>query len=290
MEPVVEKVRLETDMDSEISLKTFVECEVVHQIQIPAVAPVASTAVEGNGQSAASMAAQCSPVEAANLVEHLVAVEVVQMTLARDRDYTEGEVSDDDWLRTRVDEEYQGAYTGLDVHNRRTRVEVDTETEDRDIETEGGNVSVSGQAMEIGLIEDWVASVATSDVAEHPSVEQPDQGGSGVAPVEPAGMGEGDADTVVENHIEDWAEEGMKKVAVVAGKMYVEGAVAVDSAMIDEKTVDGVVVKGVEPQLGAETVGNAASHRRAGQGLLGYLEQSFPDQIPRRAAENLDFR
>jgi len=154
MELLVEKVRLGMDMDSEISPKMFVECEVVHQIRIQVVVPAASTAVEGNERSAASMVGQCNHVEVANLAEHLVEAEAVQMTLARDRDDTAVAVSDDGWLRTRADEEYPGACTGLDVHNRHTRVGVDTETEDRDIEIEEENASVSRQVMEIGLIED----------------------------------------------------------------------------------------------------------------------------------------
>jgi len=291
MEPLVEKVRLGMDTDSEISPKMFVEREVVHQIQI-LVAPEASTAVEGNGRSAASVVAQCNPVEVANLAEHLVEAEVVQMIPPRDRDYTAEAVSDDGWLRTRVDEEYPGACTGLDVHNRRTRVGVDTENEDRDIGIEEENVSVSRRVMEIGLIEDWAASVAPeSDEAEGPFVEEPDWKDSGAVPVEPGGMGEGDADTVVEGHIEDWSAEGMKKMEVVAGKMdVVVAAAAVDFATIGGKTVDAVTVKSVEPQLGPEIVGNAATHRGVGQGLLEYLEQSFPERNPPRAVENLYFR
>ena len=133
-----------------------------------------------------------------------------------------------------------------------------------------------------------MASVASaSDEAERPSVEERDWKDSGAAPVEPAGMGEGDADAVVESRIEDWTAEGMKKAEVVAGKMYVVvAAAAVDFAMIGEKTVDAVAVKSVEPQLGPEIVEDAETHR----GLLEYLEQSFPERIPQRAAENLYFR
>lgn len=285
----LEKVLLGKGTGFEISQTMFVARAVVRRIQIRVVAVAANTAVEGNGRSVVSRAAQCNPVDAATLAERLVEGEAVRIPLVWDKDYTEGGVSDDGLSRTRVDEEYQVAYTGLDVRSRHTWAEVDMETEDRDTEIEEENVSVSGQGRETGLVEDWAASAAsTSGATGHPSVAGPDQEGSEVALAEFAGTVVSVADiVVVAIHIVDLVAGGTKRMEVVERAKVV--VAVVDFATIDEKTANEAVVMSAE-LLVAEIVENVGKYKGEGQVLQGCLEHSALKRSRQTAAENLDFR
>ena len=165
---------------------------------------------------------------------------------------------------------------------------MDMETEDTDIEVEGGNALVWGREMEIVPIADWVASAASaSDVVGHPFAEASDWEGSVVVREELVGTGEGAVDIVVAEIRIESSVVGDTKMTKVAGKMTV-AAVAVADLATDGRLVGAVIVKGVDRQ--AEIVEHAAEDRKEDLGSLGCLEHSVPRPLPQSAAGNLDFR
>jgi hypothetical protein len=135
-----------------------------------------------------------------------------------------------------------------------------------------------------------VASVASgSDAVGPPFAGGSGQEGSVVAPVEFGGKGEDVADIVVEIHTEGSVAEGTKKVEVVAAQM-VAARVVVESATVDEKIVNVEAGRSVELSRQAETAENAAAHRKGGQGLQAYLEDSVPRPVLQRAVVHPGFR